>query len=75
MRRVLRIKLRAGIFERPYADADHEKRTLLTPESRAAARDIAARSMVLLQERRRCSLSTACAGSPSSVRWPTIGRT
>jgi beta-glucosidase len=49
VRRVLRIKLRAGIFERPYADAEHEKGTLLTPESRAAAREIAARSMVLLK--------------------------
>lgn len=49
VRRVLRIKLRAGIFERPYADAEHEKKAMLTPASRAAARDIAARSMVLLK--------------------------
>ncbi|HJR59210.1 MAG TPA: beta-glucosidase BglX [Vicinamibacterales bacterium] len=49
VRRVLRIKLRAGLFERPYADAEHEKRTMLTPASRAAAREIAARSMVLLK--------------------------
>lgn len=49
VRRVLRVKLRAGIFERPYTDAEHEMRTMLTPESRAAAREIAARSMVLLK--------------------------
>lgn len=49
VRRVLRVKLRAGIFERPYADADREKAAMLTPESRAAAREIAARSMVLLK--------------------------
>ena len=31
VRRVLRIKLRAGLFERPYADPAREQRTLLTP--------------------------------------------
>ena len=36
VRRVLRIKLRAGIFERPYVDAEREKSALLTPESPAA---------------------------------------
>ena len=49
VRRVLRIKFRAGIFERPYADAEGETRTMLTPASRTAAREIAARSMVLLK--------------------------
>jgi beta-glucosidase len=49
VRRVLRIKLRAGIFEKPYAEAERETRAMLTPESRAAAREIAARSMVLLK--------------------------
>lgn len=49
VRRVLRIKLRAGLFENPYADETREKATLLKPEHRAAARQIAARSMVLLK--------------------------
>jgi beta-glucosidase len=49
VRRVLRIKLRAGIFERPYADAAHEKQAIMRPEFRATARNIAARSMVLLK--------------------------
>lgn len=49
VRRVLRMKMRAGIFERPYADAAHEKTTILRAEYRAAARRIAARSMVLLK--------------------------
>ena len=49
VRRVLRIKLRAGIFERPYVDAEREKTALLTPESRQLARKAAARSMVLLR--------------------------
>ncbi len=52
VRRVLRIKLRAGIFENPYADEAREKATLLKPEFRAAAREIAARSMVLLKNDR-----------------------
>jgi beta-glucosidase len=49
VRRVLRVKLRAGLFDAPYADADRERAALLRPESRAAAREIAARSMVLLK--------------------------
>ena len=52
VRRVLRIKFRAGIFERPYADAARERSTILRPEYRAAAREIAARSMVLLKNER-----------------------
>jgi beta-glucosidase len=49
VRRVLRVKLRAGLFDAPYADPDRERAALLKPESRAAAREIAARSMVLLK--------------------------
>jgi beta-glucosidase len=49
VRRVLRIKLRAGLFERPYADPDRERATMMKAEYRAAAREIAARSMVLLK--------------------------
>ena len=50
VRRILRIKVRAGLFERPYADeAERETAALLTPESRALARKAAARSMVLLR--------------------------
>ena len=49
VRRVLRIKIRAGLFERPYADPDRERDTIMKPEYRMAAREIAARSMVLLR--------------------------
>ncbi|HSL22754.1 MAG TPA: beta-glucosidase BglX [Vicinamibacterales bacterium] len=49
VRRVLRVKFRAGIFDRPYADPAREAQGLLRPEYRAAAREIAARSMVLLK--------------------------
>jgi len=49
VRRVLRVKLRAGLFDRPYADEARERSTLLRPDFRAAARLAAARSMVLLK--------------------------
>ncbi|HEY3189718.1 MAG TPA: glycoside hydrolase family 3 N-terminal domain-containing protein, partial [Solirubrobacteraceae bacterium] len=49
VRRVLRVKLRAGLFEAPYPDPARERATLLKPEFRAAAREIAGRSMVLLK--------------------------
>ena len=49
VRRILRIKVRAGIFENPYVDAARETTSLLTPDSRKLARDAAARSMVLLR--------------------------
>ncbi|HXH05111.1 MAG TPA: beta-glucosidase BglX [Vicinamibacterales bacterium] len=51
VRRVLRAKLRAGLFDRPYADDARERATLLRPEHRAAARRLAARAMVLLENR------------------------
>jgi beta-glucosidase len=49
VRRILRVKVRAGLFERPYVDAAREKTALLTAESRALARRAAARSIVLLR--------------------------
>jgi beta-glucosidase len=49
VRRILRIKFRLGLFEHPYADETLEPNAFLTPESRAAAREIAGRSMVLLK--------------------------
>ncbi|MCA1562505.1 MAG: beta-glucosidase BglX [Acidobacteria bacterium] len=52
VRRVLRIKVRAGLFDRPYADEGREKATIMQPEFRAAARELAARSMVLLKNDR-----------------------
>jgi len=49
VRRVLRIKFRLGLFEKPYADEARETNSIFTPEHLAAAREIAARSMVLLK--------------------------
>lgn len=52
VRRILRIKFRLGLFERPYVDEALEKTAYLTPESRAVAREIAGKSMVLLKNER-----------------------
>lgn len=52
VRRVLRIKYRLGLFDRPYTDEAREPQSLLRPESLSLARAIAARSMVLLKNDR-----------------------
>jgi beta-glucosidase len=51
VRRVLRTKFRLGLFADPYrwADSQREQRLTLTTEHRALAREVAARSMVLLK--------------------------
>ncbi|HJZ82487.1 MAG TPA: glycoside hydrolase family 3 N-terminal domain-containing protein, partial [Pyrinomonadaceae bacterium] len=49
VRRILRIKFRAGLFDHPYVDETLERSSLLTGANRAAAREIAGRSMVLLK--------------------------
>jgi beta-glucosidase len=51
VRRVLRVKFRAGLFDHPYADPNREKTDLLTPESLETARKLAQESMILLQNR------------------------
>jgi beta-glucosidase len=50
VRRVLRVKFRAGIFERPYADEAREV-VLFSPGNRRAAREAAGRSLVLLRNK------------------------
>lgn len=49
VRRVLRVKFRAGLFEHPYGDPNREKTDILTPESLQTERKMAQESMVLLQ--------------------------
>jgi len=49
VRRILRIKFRLGLFEHPYTDEAAESGSLLTAANRAAAREIAGQSMVLLK--------------------------
>ena len=52
VRRILRIKFRAGLFDNPYADETREREAILNPEHLRAAREVAARSMVLLKNER-----------------------
>ncbi|HEY4424787.1 MAG TPA: glycoside hydrolase family 3 N-terminal domain-containing protein [Pyrinomonadaceae bacterium] len=52
VRRILRIKFRLGLFDRPYNDEARESSALLRPESIRLAREIAGRSMVLLKNDR-----------------------
>jgi beta-glucosidase len=52
VRRILRIKFRLGLFERPYADEARERAVVLNAQNVAAAREIAARSLVLLKNER-----------------------
>jgi beta-glucosidase len=51
VRRILRVKFRAGLFEHPYAPVapDKAEAEMLKPDAVAAARKAASRSMVLLQ--------------------------
>lgn len=51
VRRVLRLKFELGLFEDPYkfCNAEREKNTLLAPAHRAAAREVARKSIVLLK--------------------------
>jgi beta-glucosidase len=49
VRRILRIKFRAGLFDRPYVDESREMAVTLSSENLHAAREVAARSLVLLK--------------------------
>ena len=51
VRRVLRVKFQAGLFDHPYADPNREKTDILTPESLEIARKLAQESLVLLENR------------------------
>ncbi|HYJ46890.1 MAG TPA: glycoside hydrolase family 3 C-terminal domain-containing protein, partial [Pyrinomonadaceae bacterium] len=52
VRRILRIKFRLGLFDHPYADEARERSVIMSPQNLAAAREVAARSMVLLKNER-----------------------
>jgi beta-glucosidase len=52
VRRVLRVKFRAGLFDRPYVDEAREASALLSAGNLRAAREAAARSLVLLKNER-----------------------
>ena len=52
VRRILRIKFRLGLFEKPYADTTRESSAIFNRANVAAARELAARSLVLLKNDR-----------------------
>src|SRR3712207_837820 len=52
VRRVLRVKFRAGLFDRPYVDESREASVILNAEHLRAAREVAQRSLVLLKNER-----------------------
>ena len=49
VRRVMRVKFRLGLFERPYTPVTNEKDRFFRPQSMAVAAQLAAESMVLLK--------------------------
>jgi len=53
VRRILRMKFRLGLFERPYADENRERSVVLSASNVAAAREITGRSIVLLKNERQ----------------------
>lgn len=61
--RVLKLKNDLGLFENPYKDAsaEREKEVLLCPEHRALAREMAAKSFVLLKNEEILPLNKAAA--------------
>jgi beta-glucosidase len=49
VRRILRIKFRLGLFDNPYTDESREHSVILSQANLGAAREMAARSLVLLK--------------------------
>jgi beta-glucosidase len=59
VRRVLRMKFLAGLFENPYADAAYAEKNTDNPEARALAAEAARKSIVLLKNDGALPLSLA----------------
>ena len=49
VRRILRVKMKLGLFENPYVDVIPEEKRYLLPEYLKVAEELAAESMVLLK--------------------------
>jgi beta-glucosidase len=78
VRRVLRVKFRQGLFDRPDPDPAHALRSVLTPEIRALARTAARESFVLLENRGDVlplgkPRSVAVVGGLATSKWDPLG--
>lgn len=78
VRNILRVKFALGLFEHPYADTPEKKRTALCADHRAAARDAAKRSIVLLKNENRTlplskTANIAVVGSVANDRQAMLG--
>ena len=78
VRNILRVKFALGLFEHPYADTPEKKRTALCVDHRAAARDAAKRSIVLLKNENRTlplskTANIAVVGSVANDRQAMLG--
>ena len=75
VRRVLRLKFRLGLFEKPYTPASTEAERFLLPASLEIAEQLAEESMVLLKNEQHALPLRAVRRMPSSVPWPKAGST
>lgn len=57
VKRILRVKFRLGLFEKPYVSDNNSAERFLRPDSRAAAEELAGESMVLLKNNGALPLS------------------
>ena len=78
VRNILRVKFALGLFDHPYADTPEKKRTALCADHRAAARDAAKRSIVLLKNENRTlplskTANIAVVGSVANDRQAMLG--
>jgi beta-glucosidase len=67
VRRILATKVRLGLFEQPYADEARAASVLADPKSRAEARRLAQRSMVLLKNDSQLLPLKASLGSVAAI--------
>ena len=59
VKRILRIKLKLGLFEKPYTDINLAKNVMLKPEHLECDRRLASRSMVLLKNNKVLPLASS----------------
>ena len=75
VRRILRVKFRAGLFEHPYVDPAKADAAQLRPDAVAAARKAAGRSMVLLKNEGNAAARARARRPRSSARSATTSTT